>query len=604
MHKLLSSLVLFLLIVNSTNAQDTCRKITFQRAFHISHYSGPWEAIPTKDSGFLISGQQTEELVGNGDGLLLKTNKYGEMQWIKGYNRPEADYVIISSTQLPDSSYLSIVYMAADQTALQKTDKNGNLVWQKHLTALAGHVSLEKIITTPDNTVIVTGHYSESIPDIGGSLIIKFDEEGNVLWQKLISNNNHRNFPAGVFAKEDTLLINGVLPLTSEALIDTVYIMKMSLVDGTIYQSKKIWLGEFWALGQHSFIKRTSDDYVLSISFSNLNSGEISNLVLNFDQGFNLIESGKLTNIEPGVLSRITPSYDNGFVAQYDDFNLSIPYLIKFNGNLIPEFGKHFSMNYRDDPYHFISSIIQTNDSGYVISGYKFLPDSNVIFLFKTDRLLNTGDCPSVAIPTPATESTGINIESYSWNIVSDFNLLSESWDVHGVIPFHYDSTLCSNSTCDQQCTIYAPNGKIYLCHVPPGNTESPQQLILPLSAVNHHLSNHPEDRVGLCGHSCTNFTLQTSNSNNSVMETVSNVSRKAIIYPNPTVNSFTVRFNETPLHPILLTVFSADGKIVYKTTSQATREISFGDQLSTGIYFVELKNQDKKEVFKIVKIK
>src|SRR5687767_15978068 len=110
MHKFLSSVFFVLLILNSSIAQDTCSKITFQRVYQISRYSGPYEIMQTKDSGYLITGQQSDELEGNGDGLLFKANKYGEKQWVNAYNRIDdeypfidGDYPFLSSAQLTDS---------------------------------------------------------------------------------------------------------------------------------------------------------------------------------------------------------------------------------------------------------------------------------------------------------------------------------------------------------------------------------------------------------------------------------------------------------------------------------------------------------------------
>ncbi len=42
-------------------------------------------------------------------------------------------------------------------------------------------------------------------------------------------------------------------------------------------------------------------------------------------------------------------------------------------------------------------------------------------------------------------------------------------------------------------------NYKVYLCHVPPGNTNNPQTLRISVNAVAAHLSNHPGDKLGSC---------------------------------------------------------------------------------------------------------
>ncbi len=611
MHKFLSILFFVFLIINSATAQDTCHKITFQRVYQISRYNGPYEVMQTKDSGYLITGTQSDELVGNGDGLLFKTNKYGEKQWVNAYNRTDDEYPFIdgdypfqSSAQLADSSYISVAFTGGAEAGVQKTDKNGNLVWQKKFGLETWNASFEKIISTPDNAVIITGYYSNAFfPENGGTVIIKMDKDGNIIWQKSI-NNGVMNYAIAPFIKEDTLLVHGVLPSSYPPAPDSIYIMKMALANGQIYQSKKIWLDGFQSIGIHSFIKLSNNNYVLTMSWYEGYTGDNTNAILSLDQNFDINQSVKLINIEPGAQTTTVPSFDNGFVLLYETYSSPISYFIKFNAALVPQFGKFYSPLYRDDAFYFLGSIKQTNDSGYVMAGGKYFADSSLFFLFKTDAVGNTGDCPTTNIPTPAVESMGINNEFFVWETVIDPGLVQQPLDVPASLPNYFDSTLCSNSTCDRPCTIYAPNGKIYLCHVPPGNTGSPQQLILPLSAVNHHLSNHPEDRVGLCGQPCSNYTLGSNNSSNSVTEAVNNSFRQAIVYPNPTISSFTVRFNETPLNPVFLTVFSADGKIVYKASRQAAREINFGHNLSSGIYIVEVRNNNKNEVFKLVKLR
>src|SRR6185503_10219145 len=367
MHKLLSSFIFILLITNSAIAQDTCRKITFQRAYQISITSAPYEVMQTKDSGYLITGPQTEVPVGNGDGFLLKTNKYGESQWIKAYNRTDADYVLFSSAQLSDSGYMSVVYLTESQTGLQKTDKNGNLVWQKRFGVPSGSISFEKIASTSDNAVIVIGYLTEAT-SYGGTLIIKLDEDGNIIWQKLVSNGGHSNYSAGVIIKEDTILVHGVLPSSYPPAPDSVYITKMALADGAIYQSKRIWHGEGSVVGNHSFIKRSDGNYVLSIVFFET-SGDVDNIILGVDQNFNLIRSDKLINIVPGAPFTGSPSPDNGFVLVYGLFDLTVSYFIKFDQSHIPQFGKYYTPSYGNDPFYYFLSIKPTNDSGYVIGG-------------------------------------------------------------------------------------------------------------------------------------------------------------------------------------------------------------------------------------------
>jgi hypothetical protein len=69
------------------------------------------------------------------------------------------------------------------------------------------------------------------------------------------------------------------------------------------------------------------------------------------------------------------------------------------------------------------------------------------------------------------------------------------------------DATGCTVSDC---VTVQAidvvchQNGKVELCHVPPGNPDNPQQLCIAPSAVDDHLAYHEGDAIGPCGLECT----------------------------------------------------------------------------------------------------
>jgi hypothetical protein len=601
MYKFLSLFLFVLVIINSTIGQDTCKNITFQKAFQISKYSAPWEVIQTKDGGYLLTGTQSDEPTGNGDGLLLKTNKYGEKQWIKGMNRTEADYLTSSSTQLPDSGYISTVQVFAGTEGLQKTDKNGNIIWQKSFNDPTRHLAFQKVLANPDGSFIVIGNVSESTFS-GGNIIIKFDEGGNIIWQKIFTSVDHRNYPVDLFTKGDTLFVTGTIPSDVVYVADTAYIMKMAISDGAVYAAKKFWLQNNWIAG-NTILKRTDNKYAWSINFYDRSSEENYTVLSTLDQNFNLTKSVKLSNL-PGGCIDASPSHDNSFVMIYESFIEPVSYFIKFGENLNPLFAKRYSPLYRDNTEYYLTCITATNDSGFVMGGYKYFADSSVTFLFKTDALGNTGSCPVTTVTPPSVKSTSLNSVSFVWQTIINADLLQGVYDLPAVEPNNSETIFCSNSTCDKPCTIYAPNGKIYLCHVPPGNTGSPQQLMLPLSAVNWHISNHPEDKVGLCGQPCSNFIVQSNNQNNSTMEVLSTRSAHASIYPNPTINSFTVRLNETASKPLSLNVFSLEGKIVYTLEKPASlREINFGNSLVPGIYFVEIRFSDKKEVFKIIKL-
>src|SRR3954471_23387882 len=100
-------LVMIALKIFGQKATDSCSKITFQKIYTISTSSTPSKLLQTSDGGYIVAGYQTDETVGNGDGLILKLDKFGEKEWIKGYKRITGDYLISGICQRKDNSYIA-----------------------------------------------------------------------------------------------------------------------------------------------------------------------------------------------------------------------------------------------------------------------------------------------------------------------------------------------------------------------------------------------------------------------------------------------------------------------------------------------------------------
>ncbi len=46
---------------------------------------------------------------------------------------------------------------------------------------------------------------------------------------------------------------------------------------------------------------------------------------------------------------------------------------------------------------------------------------------------------------------------------------------------------------------VAAPEPKVTICHVPPGNPDNAHSITIGESAVPAHLANHPGDAIGAC---------------------------------------------------------------------------------------------------------
>ena len=156
---------------------DTAGNIIWQQQYGISPNESGKCAIPTLDSGYAICGMY------NDTGVVLKTNKFGVVQWIKKFSQEQG--TIYSLKQLQDSSYVMIKsdidWQNINRTGyLVKADKNGNQLWQRvypHPTSSISNYFFG-FSTTADKGFIMTGQYNHIGQPYQNMWLVKTDSLG------------------------------------------------------------------------------------------------------------------------------------------------------------------------------------------------------------------------------------------------------------------------------------------------------------------------------------------------------------------------------------------------------------------------------------------
>lgn len=141
------------------------------------------------DKGFLITGEQTDSLVTDGNVFIVKTDSLGNEEWSKNFGGIEFD-AGHSSIELPDQGFLTLGWtrsfgLGSRDLYLIKTDSLGNLKWQKTY----GTVYLDSgtgITKTADGNYLLAGGKGMSSTPSGGAWLIKVDTAGTVLWQETL----------------------------------------------------------------------------------------------------------------------------------------------------------------------------------------------------------------------------------------------------------------------------------------------------------------------------------------------------------------------------------------------------------------------------------
>lgn len=120
-----------------------------------------WSIAMNEDQGYTIAAQTNS--VGNGDldAYLIRTDANGDTLWTKAFGGPKVDRVFSLGIAADGSILLAgITYSfgAGDRDAyLLKTDKNGQLLWQKTYGG-PGYDNAHAVSVNDKNEIIVTGY--------------------------------------------------------------------------------------------------------------------------------------------------------------------------------------------------------------------------------------------------------------------------------------------------------------------------------------------------------------------------------------------------------------------------------------------------------------
>ncbi len=146
---------------------------------------------PAPDGGYIIVGETSSFGAGNADIYLIRTDGFGNLLWQNAYGGPDSDQAR-SVQPTPDGGFIiagttQSVATSNSDIALLKVDQNGNLLWQK---AFGGERREEgwSVQPTYDGGYAVAGFRNDPGGYLGSGedniYLLKTDGLGNLLWEK------------------------------------------------------------------------------------------------------------------------------------------------------------------------------------------------------------------------------------------------------------------------------------------------------------------------------------------------------------------------------------------------------------------------------------
>jgi hypothetical protein len=311
--------------------------------------------IETPDQGFLILGQTFSYGRGVSDVYLIKTDEMGNVLWSKTYGTPNEDraehmqltldggIIIIGTTASIVNGYNSYnIYLI-------KTDSYGNLEWEKEFGG-DGHDFGYGICETSDGGFILTGNTMVNSSVYFDAWIIKTDNLGNQVWDKIISYTMSDQALFVTKAQGVNYLITGII----EPNASLAFLMS---IDGYGNENWfKTYSGGPDNRGKYITILSNTDIVIAG------NRGSSNMLLLCTDSDGNE-KWNKI--LDPGFGSSVLELNNTLISTGFDLYSTSNVFINKtdFTGNMI------WTKNIGGNGHDTSSELIKTSDGGFAMVG-------------------------------------------------------------------------------------------------------------------------------------------------------------------------------------------------------------------------------------------
>ncbi len=355
MRTLFSLLLFTSLIFICPNLDAQAPPIQWQHCYGGSDYDDVSVVIPLGDTGFAIAGiasssggDRVSPIWGNSDFWLVITDKYGGIKWEKSYGGSSADdnfamtrtsfgYLLAGVTTSTDP-FGEVTGFHDDSTTQQPdcwvvaTDTVGNLLWERCYGGSKWELCYS-MVNTDDGNHIFAGLTTSNDGDLswytgtGGAWVVKFNDTGKIIWQKVYDSSM-------AFSIIQTLDHGYVVTGNSVAGVgpgrsDDLWVVKINDTGGIMWQ--EVFGGT------------------------------------DYDQGTTVVQSR-----DGGyVIAGYTSSVNGDITGNHGGEDL---WVLKLNSAGIKQWSKVYGGSGDDKA----TSIIQTFDGGYLVSGYSNSTDGDI----------------------------------------------------------------------------------------------------------------------------------------------------------------------------------------------------------------------------------
>lgn len=404
----------FIMISLNLNAQ-----ITFEKSIGNSEFQGGWSVQQTNDGGYIIGGNT---YIGSKSKIYaVKTDEYGDTIWTKSYGNDQWDDLKYEVYQTFDGGYIvGSTYCSNSCDTLDfylvKTDQYGNILWEKKYDNNGNEDVGSSLIPTNDGGYVITGHTMDTLTEISKLYTIKTDQSGIIQWDKIINEP----YTIGMSVRElnsGGYIIGGMSDMN-------FYLVKLDLNGDTVW-TKTYNKGPSFD-SPILTIEQCTDGGFVFFSSTTVNSNIYSYL---FKVNANGDSLWAKNNYQNASFTYGVQTSDGGLVMTgiEDIYNNASFLIVKTDDNGITLWERTYVGK---GGYSYGTSIKQTNDYGYIVTGITTdsLQNNDDVYLIKTDEngyvninIENKNNDFAIIYPNPCNQYLNIN-SSENINCIKIYN--------------------------------------------------------------------------------------------------------------------------------------------------------------------------------------
>jgi hypothetical protein len=364
---MMKALQIVSIIIVTLCSQQSEAQISFQKKYGVPANSDYGQSVvQASDSGYYVAGVRvsgTSTFIG--EGILKRTDKYGNEIWTKYYSTPGSDDLTFDWIEKTSDGNLivagivnyGVVNGESDYDAyLAKLDTAGNMIWEKHYGG-PYRQRAGKVKETFDGGFILGGWNETTGYAISSFYMVRTNSTGDTLWTKSYTNGLQCYGLTVAQTTDSGFVVAGTLNHPTQ--FGTVpYVIKTNADGDTVWTKILVSLGQ----GAAYDIAAIPNNNIVVVGYSVTSCSQP--YLCEVDEDGAITWQQTYTDGPCGWANAVIRTADNGY-AVFGMDNASDYYLIKTDGSGDLMWFKKFHEGQSDYGY----SVRQTLDAGYIMTG-------------------------------------------------------------------------------------------------------------------------------------------------------------------------------------------------------------------------------------------